>query len=241
MKKVKVLGFDIFNDSFDVIHSIEGKILINTISPNSYTISRRNILFKKALQASDIITLDGYYFNLASKLLGKISIPKKSGTDWFYYLMNYYNCKAGRIFFLGSTKNILEKIENRSKKEYMNLITNSFNPPFKEDFDKDDLDKIITKINIFSPDVVFIGLTAPKQEILAFQLINHIDAKIVCTIGNVFDWFAGVQKQPGRVWVKLKLEWLIRTIRRPEILKRYPNIFYFFWILFLNVIKLRKD
>lgn len=241
MKTVNVLGFQIFNDKFSYIFETKSLIRINTISPNSFAISKKNKIFRKALETSEIITLDGLYFGLAPKLLKGISIEKKSGTDWFYFLMEYFNKKNGKIFFLGSANSTLTKIKRNVQKKYHNLSIEVLSPPFKTEFKEDDLDFMISKINEFEPDVVFLGLTAPKQEILSYQLKDRVNTKIICSIGNVFDWFAGNQKQPEKIWVKLGLEWFIRTIRRPEILKRYPNILYFFWILFLNVINVRKD
>jgi len=216
-------------------------MLINTISPNSFSIAQKNKLFNAALKSSDILTMDGLYFGLASKLLKGASIKKKSGTDWFYFLMDYYNQKMGKVFFLGSTQDTLNKIMLNSKKKYPNLFLQTYSPPFKEVFDEQDIAQMSDAINLFNPDVLFIGLTAPKQEILSYQLKDKVNTKIICSIGNVFDWFAGNQKQPEKIWVNLGLEWFIRTIRRPEILKRYPNVFYFFWILFLNIIRVRKD
>ena len=241
MKNVNVLGYAIFDDKFEVIKNIKSKILINTISPNSFSIAQKNKLFNVALKSSDILTMDGLYFGLASKLLKGVSIKKKSGTDWFYFLMDYYNQKMGKVFFLGSTQDTLNKIMLNSKKKYPNLFLQSYSPPFKEVFDEQDIAQMSDAINLFNPDVLFIGLTAPKQEILSYQLKDRVNTKIICSIGNVFDWFAGNQKQPEKIWVNLGLEWFIRTIRRPEILKRYPNVFYFFWILFLNIIRVRKD
>lgn len=241
LKKISVLGYNIFNDNFESIFIIGRKIRINTISPNSFTISCRNKLFGRALKDSDVITLDGLYFGLAAKLLKGITIPKKSGTDWFYFLMDNYNKISGRIFFLGSTNETLAKIKTNAKLKYPNLSIEYLSPPFKHEFNEADIKNMSGKINEFKPDVLFLGLTAPKQEILSYQLKDKVDTRIICSIGNVFDWFAGNQKQPEKFWVKLGLEWFIRTVRRPEILKRYPNVFYFFWILFLNIIRVRKD
>jgi N-acetylglucosaminyldiphosphoundecaprenol N-acetyl-beta-D-mannosaminyltransferase len=241
MQKVNVLGFNLFNDSFKSILNLSKIVVINTISPNSFAISRKNKLFEKALKDSEVLTLDGLYFGLAPKLLKGVTIPKKSGTDWFYFLMNHFNSIGGKIFFLGSTEETLKKIKLKANLEYSNLKIKSYSPPYKNEFDENDIALMQKKVNEFSPDVLFLGLTAPKQEILSYQLKDKIDVKIICSVGNVFDWFAGNQKQPEKIWVKLGLEWFIRTVRRPEILKRYPNVFYFFWILFLNVIKMRKD
>lgn len=240
MVKVKVLGLKIFNDDLNIIN-IDKKTLINTISPNSFAISRKDLEFKEVLQKTDILVLDGLYFGLAPLLLKGVKVKKNSGTDCFYHFLNCANVMKGKVFFLGSTIEILEKMRKRAKIDYPFIYTSSYSPPFKDKFNKEDNDKMIDAINQFKPDILFIGMTAPKQEKWAYQTKEKVNANIICTVGNVFDWYAGNQKQPEKIWVKLGLEWLIRTIRRPEILKRYPNVFYFFWILFLNIIRIRKD
>ena len=168
-------------------------------------------------------------------------VKKISGTDCFYHFLDRANKIKGRVFFLGSGIDTLEKIEKRSKTEYPSINTAVYSPPFKDVFSTEDNEKMINAINKFKPDILFVAMTAPKQEKWAYFNKEKVDAKIICTVGNVFDWYAGNQKQPEKIWVKLGLEWFIRTIRRPEILKRYPNVLYFFWILFLNIIRVRKD
>jgi N-acetylglucosaminyldiphosphoundecaprenol N-acetyl-beta-D-mannosaminyltransferase len=60
------------------------------------------------------------------------------------------------------------------------------------------------------------------------------------SIGGVFDWYAGTEPEVAPIWWKLKLVWLVRTIRRPELLKRYPNIAIFVWHLLLVMMKLKR-
>jgi N-acetylglucosaminyldiphosphoundecaprenol N-acetyl-beta-D-mannosaminyltransferase len=129
----------------------------------------------------------------------------------------------------------------RSSADYKNIEVEYFSPPYKDSFSDEENNEMLMAINRFSPDILFVGMTAPKQEIWAYQNKEKINARIICSVGAVFEWYAKVKKEPGKIWVKLGLEWLIRTIRRPEILNRYPDYLMFFWLLFLNIIRIRKD
>jgi N-acetylglucosaminyldiphosphoundecaprenol N-acetyl-beta-D-mannosaminyltransferase len=96
-------------------------------------------------------------------------------------------------------------------------------------------------INRFAPDVLFVGMTAPKQEKWGYQNKQYLNTHVIVTIGNVFDWYAGNSKRPGPIWQKMGLEWLVRIFYRPEILKRnLSNQMLFFWHLILFVLKLKK-
>ena len=77
-------------------------------------------------------------------------------------------------------------------------------------------------INAFEADVVFVGMTAPKQEKWAFNHKNQIQTKTICAIGAVFDFYAGTVERPSAFWISLQLEWLIRLIKEPRRMwKRY--------------------
>jgi N-acetylglucosaminyldiphosphoundecaprenol N-acetyl-beta-D-mannosaminyltransferase len=99
---------------------------------------------------------------------------------------------------------------------------------------------MVSVINKFQPDVLFIGLTAPKQEKWGYKYKNLVNAKLICCIGAVFDWYAGKEKIIAPIWWKLRLAWLIRSINRPEIFKRYPSVGIFFCHLFLAIIRVKK-
>jgi len=230
IKFINVFGFKVFSDDLDKIPIEEGQgcQVINTISPNSYGISTQDPEFRTALKNTDYLVLDGVYFALSSFfLLGK-TIQKNQGPDVFRFFMQKMNERHGKIFFLGSSNDILKKIHMNAKNEFPNIQIQYFSPPYKPVFDKAENDEMIDAINSFSPDVLFIGMTAPKQEKWAYAHKDCIKSRLAVSIGAVFDWYAGTEKPIAPFWWKLRLGWLIRTIQRPEILKRYPNIFIFF-------------
>lgn len=81
---------------------------------------------------------------------------------------------------------------------------------------------MIGAVNSFQPDVLFIGMTAPKQEIWASQHKSSLNVKTICTIGAVFDFYAGTVNRPNAFFIKMGLEWLGRLLKEPKRLwKRY--------------------
>lgn len=241
MKKIYVFDFEVFSDSLEsIILNDNTTLVLNTISPNSYGISTKDHIFQKALKESDYLVLDGVYFALASILLLGKNIRKNQGPDVFKFFMNKMDDEHGKVFFLGSSIETLNKIKTRLRLDYPNITDAYFSPPYKAEFTIEENDEIVEAINKFKPDIVFVGMTCPKQEKWAKQNKRKINAKLVCSIGAVFDWYAGNQKDIHPLWWKLRLAWLKRTLDRPEILKRYPNIGIFFWHLFLALIGIKK-
>lgn len=240
MNFIETLGFKIFSSDLSVIKLEYPVKLLNTISPNSYGISTKDAMFRESLMKCDFLVLDGVYFALSSILLKGKNIRKNQGPDVFYHFMNRINKSQGRVFFLGSKQETLEKIKTKTAKEYLGLTIEVYSPPFKDEFSKEENEEMIKAINTFNPDVLFVGMTCPKQEKWAYQNKSELNTKLICCIGAVFDWYAGNQKEIHPLWWKLRMAWLKRTIDRPEILRRYPNIGIFFLHLFFAIIGIKK-
>ena len=234
------MWYRVFSDDLQKINLNTKQITINTISPNSYGISTKASLFEEALKKSDYLVLDGVYFALSAFFLQGKNIKRNQGPDVFDFFIKKMNSESGRVFFLGSSSETLEKIKNRLNSEYPNITSEFLSPPFKPEFSDEDNNLIVGTINKFKPDIVFVGMTCPKQEKWSHKNKNKLDTKLIISVGAVFDWYAGNQKDIHQLWWKLRLGWLKRTIDRPEILKRYPNIGIFFWHLLLIRIGLKK-
>lgn len=242
MKTINTLGFTVFSDDLHRIPiTADNCRVINTISPNSYGISTKDEVFGNALKKTDYLVLDGVYFAVSSLLLQGKNIKRNQGPDVFYHFINRLNEKGGKAFFLGSTENTLQKIRDRVEKEYRNLTIETYSPPFKPEFSEEDNRAMIERINAFNPDILFVGMTCPKQEKWTIKHKNEIKAGLVIAIGNVFDWFAGTQKSIHPIWFKLRIGWLVRIFLRPEIFRRnIGNQMLFFWHVLLIFLKLKK-
>lgn len=219
-KNINVLGYDVFSSSLEEIDPYTEKTLINTFSPNSYGLAIKDKEFETALKNTDVLVLDGMGVAIGSILIHRKNIKKIAGEDCFNYFMKLANELGWKVFFLGSTEETLGKIKSRAIKEFGNIKVDSYSPPYRPEFSTEDNEQMVKAINNFQPDVLFVGLTAPKQEKWAYRHKDEINARIISTIGNVFDWYAGNSSRPAKIWIKLRLEWFIRLFLRPEIFKR---------------------
>jgi len=240
VKTVSVLGFNIIQEDLSQV-VLNEKIVINTISPNSYGLSVKDPAMDRALKNSDYLVLDGVYFGLAALVLKGKRVRRITGWDCFQFFSKKMDAQKGRVFFLGSTENTLLKLKARFQQDFPNAAVGTYSPPLKAEFNEDDNRKMHQMVNDFKPQVLFIAMTAPKQEKWSVQNRDFIDVNIISTIGNVFDWYAGNSTRPNVFWQKIGMEWLVRIFYRPEILKRnLANQMLFFWHLMLYSLKLKN-
>ena len=241
-KFIDTLGFKVFSDELELI-PIDNPTpkVINTISPNSYGLATKDAIFKNSLKESDYLVLDGVYFAFGSILLKGKNIKRNQGPDVFYHFINRLNTRGGKAFFLGSTDETLKMIKDRAAAEYGNIKVDYFSPPFKPVFTDDDDAKMVSIINEFKPDILFVGMTCPKQEKWAIKNRDSLNASLIICIGNVFDWFAGTQKVIHPFWFKMRLGWLIRIFYRPEVFRRnIANQMKFFGDVILIFLHIKK-
>lgn len=191
------------------------KLLISTLNAYSYTLVRSDHEFAEALRNSDILLPDGISIVHAKFILKGERIRKIAGADLFKYEMNRLNESGGSCFFLGSKESTLELIIKRLGKDFPNVKAGTFSPSFSDVFTEEENRTIIKKVNSFRPDVLFIGMTAPKQEKWAYKHFDQLEAVHVCCIGAVFDFYAGTIKRAPLWMINLGLEWFHRLIKDP--------------------------
>jgi N-acetylglucosaminyldiphosphoundecaprenol N-acetyl-beta-D-mannosaminyltransferase len=213
----------ILNDLNDLIID-ETKLSINTVNPYSYTLAKGDSTFSAALKNCDILLPDGMGIVIAVWLMHGIWIPKVTGPEMHRFLLQLGSKRRWRIFYLGSSSQTLDLIHDRISCEYPKVVSGSYSPPYMEVFSEEDDQAMIDAINNFSPDVLFVGMTAPKQEKWVERHRDRINARIICTIGAAFDYYAGTVRQPPKWMRKLWLEWLHRIITQPRHMwKRYKK------------------
>lgn len=238
---MKLLGYTI--TPFCPTWPVEKKTIVNTINPHSYCVAKEDFEFSNALLHSDYLLPDGVGIVMAAKWLKGKKIKKIAGNDVFVHLMKELNKTSGTCFFLGAAPQTLEKITERASKEFSNVKVFSYSPPYKQQFNEADNERMCDEVNAIKPDVLFVGMTAPKQEKWVFQHKDKLDARIICSIGAVFDFYAGTVKRPTKFWIDMKLEWLIRFLGEPKRLFRrnFVSTPMFLTDIFLYKIKLKKS
>ena len=197
----------------------EGKLLINTINAHSYNMARKDKQFAEALSKGDVLIPDGASIVKACGWIGAKSKPKEriAGWDLFAYEMDQLNRKGGKCMFMGSSEKVLELVKKRASVDYSNIVVETYSPPYKPEFSDEDNGAIINAINAADPDLLWIGMTAPKQEKWTYSHWSELNIHChVGTIGAVFDFFAGTAKRAPLWWQRHGLEWLYRLIKEPR-------------------------
>lgn len=207
----------------------DGKVLINTINAHSFNTAQNDELFAEALSKGDYLIPDGASIIKACKWLKAKSQPKEriAGWDLFSFEMNALERKSAqqnmndgkrlKVMFMGSSEKVLALIRKQATKDYPHLEVITYSPPYKPEFSDEDNAAIIKAIIEANPDLLWIGMTAPKQEKWTYQHWNELDIHChVGTIGAVFDFYAGTAQRAPRWWQEHSLEWLYRLLKEPK-------------------------
>jgi len=216
---MRLKDLDILTSRAELAKLPEGKLLINTINAFSYDNARKDVLFSEALQKGDVLIPDGISIVKACRFLNAKSQPKEriAGWDLFVYEMEKLNRVGGKVMFLGSSDAVLNLIRQRVAEKYPKIEVDTYSPPYKPEFSDEDNEAMISAINHSNPDLLWIGMTAPKQEKWAYTHLNRLDVHChIGTIGAVFDFFAGTVKRAPERWQRAGLEWLYRLLSEPR-------------------------
>ena len=121
------------------------------------------------------------------------------------------------VMFMGSSQKVLDLIVKRAAEVYPHLKIVTYSPPYKPEFSEEDNKAIVEAINAADPDLLWIGMTAPKQEKWTYSHWNELNIHChVGTIGAVFDFFAGTVERAPMWWQRHGLEWLYRLLKEPQ-------------------------
>jgi N-acetylglucosaminyldiphosphoundecaprenol N-acetyl-beta-D-mannosaminyltransferase len=209
------MNYKVFTEQLSTL-DLNKRQIINTINPHSYVTAKEDSKFQKALYASDILIPDGSGIVIAAKQLHNKKIKKIAGYDLHMHLLDKMNKKSGKVFYMGASEETLKKIEAKIARVYPDIQVKSYSPPYKDVFTEEENREIISSINSFKPDVLFIGMTAPKQEKWLYDNEGSIEFTIASSIGAVFDFYAEVVPRPSDIWIRLHLEWFVRLVAEPR-------------------------
>ena len=222
-------SLDILGSKAELASLPEGKLLINTVNAHSYNTARKDSLFAEALMNGDVLIPDGVSIVKACKWIKAKSQPKEriAGWDLFSFEMEKLERESEElrtkseeskiVMFMGSSQKVLDLIVKRAAEVYPHLKVVTYSPPYKPEFSDEDNKAIIDAINAANPDLLWIGMTAPKQEKWTYSHWNELNIHChVGTIGAVFDFFAGTVERAPIWWQEHGLEWLYRLIKEPK-------------------------
>lgn len=188
------------------------------MNPHSYVVALDDADFTVALKSADWLVPDGAGMLLASRVLGGKIRQRITGCDVFYALNGRLNESGGSsVFFLGASEACLADIRNKMARDYPNIrFAGCYSPPFKPDYSDAENDVMIQAVNNSNADVLWVGMTAPKQEKWIYQHSGRLNVKFAAAIGAVFDFYTGRVRRSHPVFQRLGLEWLPRLIQEPR-------------------------
>lgn len=214
-----LMGYKVFNSDLKAI-LFHKKAVINTINPHSYCVSLDDNFFRESLEDSDFLIPDGIGICLAFQYLFKKQIKKITGADLHSFFLKHLNSTNGKAFYLGASDNTLIKIKERVKKEHPKIDVKFYSPPFKKEFNQTENNIILKEINQYNPDVLFVGMTAPKQEKWVHRNKEKINVNYICSIGAVFDFYSRKSRRAPKFVQKIGLEWLFRSLMSFRLARR---------------------
>ncbi len=191
-------------------------------NPHSLEVAQTDREFDRAIKNADLIVPDGVGLVIASKILGGAIHERVTGSDIFWGVNSTLNASNGHsVFLLGSSQENLEKMMRKMASDFPNIrVVGTYSPPFKEAFSEEENRTMTETINHAKPDVLWVGMTAPKQEKWIYRNREKLNVKLIGPIGAVFDFYTGRVKRPHAIFQKAGLEWLPRFFQEPRRLWR---------------------
>jgi len=193
--------------------------------------------------SSGMNTPDGMAVVWLLKLKGHRHVQRVYGPDLLLAVCNYGGEKGYRHYFYGGGPGVVEKLVEKISLRFPGLqIAGTFTPPFRSHTKKEDED-IIYRINKANADIIWVGLSSPKQEIWMNSHLNRLNAPVQVGVGAAFDFLSG-NKPQAPVWMQHGgLEWLFRLANEPKRLwpryRQYPKFILLAILDSLGLINIR--
>ena len=185
---------------------------------------------------------DGMPLVWLCRLKGARSTHRVYGPDATLALCEYGVSRGWRHYFYGSTEETVKALAQSLTQRFPGLqVAGYYSPPFRQLIPEED-EAIVAQINAASPDLVWVGLGMPKQELWMAEHAPRLDAPVVLAVGAAFDFHSGVKRQAPRWMQKSGLEWLFRLSQEPgRLWRRYPiGNTRFLWLLFRELLPWRQ-
>lgn len=212
---------ELTDSCLDAAKGRRAQVTLACANPHSLVVAQSDPDFHDALRDATFVVADGVGVTLVSRLVSGIRAPRVTGYDLFTHTMAAFDaCGGGRVYFLGSTETTLAAIRRRCAADFPNVwIAGMRSPPFGA-FTREMDDALVAEINQSRADMLWVGMTAPKQEKWVAANQARIDVPIIGSIGAVFDYYAGNVRRAPEWLCSSGFEWLYRLVGEPRRLWR---------------------
>ncbi|HEY57794.1 MAG TPA: WecB/TagA/CpsF family glycosyltransferase [Anaerolineae bacterium] len=203
--------------------------------------SQRHESIRLVYNRADMVVPDGMAVVWAMHWLGYKWVERVYGPDLMMALCERSVKTGCRHFLYGGAPGVPELLAHRLRNRFPGLnIVGTYSPPFRPLTPQEDAE-VVAMIHQARPDIVWIGLSTPKQEQWMAEHADRLQNVVMIGVGAAFDFHAGIKRRAPRWMQKRGLEWFFRLMQEPRRLwKRYlPNIPLFFWLLALQKMGIR--
>ena len=186
------------------------------------TQASRDVELQRILYEAELVLCDGTPLLWASRWLGAPLRERVAGSDLLPHLFRHAAQKGHRIFFLGSTDEVLAETTARCKALWPGIvISGTYSPPYASLLDLDNAETI-RLIRESKSDILLVGMGCPKQEKWIYMNYRNLGVPVCIGIGASLDFIAGKFKR-APVWMRASgLEWVFRLMQEPRrLFKRY--------------------
>ena len=208
---------DIVHKSMHAIDHRSSQRVFACANPHSLVIAQQDSAFHQALTGADMVVVDGVGLSLMTRFVGIRIGPRITGTDYFQGVLNALQQRgSGRVFFFGSSQQVLDRITKRFAADFPALtLCGALSPPFGT-WSEEENHRMVKTINDAEPDVLWVGMTAPKQEKWVEANRRQLTVPVIGSIGAVFDFYAGTYSRAPEWVCDIGLEWAYRFILEPR-------------------------
>jgi N-acetylglucosaminyldiphosphoundecaprenol N-acetyl-beta-D-mannosaminyltransferase len=204
--------------------------------------SQRDKGLRQIHNNAGLVTPDGMPLVWASHLLGFRSVERVYGPDLVLALCERSAGRGYRHYFFGGAPGVAGRMAECLRHRFPGLaVAGEYTPPFHPLTPEED-EQIVQTINEAHPDVVWVGLSTPKQERWMAAHVGQVNAAALIGVGAAFDFLSGSKRQAPRWMQRSGLEWFFRVVTEPRRLwRRYAtNIPAFLGLFFAQVTGLRR-
>lgn len=172
-----------------------------------------------------LVTPDGMPLVWALKHAGHVESDRVYGPDLMLSVFEAGRSKGLRHFLYGATAKTLEQLQARLIAKFPEArIVGSYAPPFRDLSLQEETD-IADQINLSGADIIWVGLSSPKQEHWMARMRDRLDASVLIGVGAAFDFHAGLKRQAPRAIQRSGFEWAFRLLCEPKRLwRRYALV-----------------
>lgn len=167
---------------------------------------------------------DGMPLVWVSKIKGSKNISRCFGPFMMDLILNDNELSKKKHFLYGGNDGVAQKLKKHIEEKYNANVVGTYTPPFRPLHEKEQND-LIDQINSSEADIVWVGLSTPKQELFMHKIFDKINVKFMFGVGAAFDYFIGKIEYAPKVVQNMGLEWAYRLFLEPRRLyRRYFEI-----------------